>query len=481
MSLRRSFGLAFLSSNANALIGFAVSVVLARLLTPTEIGVFSLAYVLVGIAGLLKDFGIGAYIVQEKELTVERVRAAFALMLTSSWALAGITALLSVPAAAFYKEPGVRDVMLVLAVNMMVIPFGALTLSYLRREMRFGPRLLIETGSALVSGITAIALARAGFGYMSLAWSSVVGTACGVVAAIFFRPKHWPWLPGLREIRRVFSFGGTVTGANLFSYFNGISPDLILGRVLGMEAVAYFGRAMGLRRIFDQVVMGAVGAVALPHLAQRHRRGESMREDFLRAAAILTGIGWPFFAVLAVLAAPSIRVLYGAQWDAAIPLVAWFSLAAILGLPYWNSAQFLLAVGHTRTNLRNEALGLIVRVTVLTGAALVSLAAVGPALVITATIGVMIWRPSVQKHVAVTLLQAYSACSKSFVLALASAAVAFVCEFGARQITSVEFLILMCGGMPAACAWVVGVWVLRHPLKPELVSMMRRLGPDRKR
>ena len=85
MSLRRAFGLAFVSNNGTTFIALVSSIFLARLLTPKELGVFSLGMALVGIPELLRDFGVGTYIVQEKDLTTERIRTAFGLVLLSSW------------------------------------------------------------------------------------------------------------------------------------------------------------------------------------------------------------------------------------------------------------------------------------------------------------------------------------------------------------------------------------------------------------
>ena len=93
-SLRQSLALTFLSSNGATAIQFVVTVVLARLLNPDEVGIYSVTAVMVSIAHLFRDFGVASYLQQEKDLTREKVGAAFGVLLTSSWVIAALVFLL---------------------------------------------------------------------------------------------------------------------------------------------------------------------------------------------------------------------------------------------------------------------------------------------------------------------------------------------------------------------------------------------------
>jgi O-antigen/teichoic acid export membrane protein len=108
------------------------------------------AATLIALAQAVRDFGVGQYIVQEKELNAERIRSAFTVTLIVAVILAAITASLCTVAADFYREPGVRNVMLVLALNFLLIPFGQITLGYLQREMKFGAIAQVKIGSTIV-------------------------------------------------------------------------------------------------------------------------------------------------------------------------------------------------------------------------------------------------------------------------------------------------------------------------------------------
>ncbi len=205
--VRRALALSFLATNAATLISFASAMVIARVLTPAEIGVYSVASALVAVLHQIRSFGIANYLVQEVELTHDRIRTAFGWTLVTSWTLALVVLAASFPAAAFYGDPGVASVMKVLALNFLLAPFGGIAMALLGREMRFGARAVLEISSALALAGTSIALALRGFAYMSLAWGSLAGIVVGIVVANAYRPAGLPWLPSFRDTRRVIRYG----------------------------------------------------------------------------------------------------------------------------------------------------------------------------------------------------------------------------------------------------------------------------------
>jgi O-antigen/teichoic acid export membrane protein len=89
-NVRRALALSFLQNYATTLIQFVASLFIARLLTPAEFGVFSVAMVLVAVAQVLRDFGVADYIAQERDLTVEKIRAAATLAIITGFGLAAI-------------------------------------------------------------------------------------------------------------------------------------------------------------------------------------------------------------------------------------------------------------------------------------------------------------------------------------------------------------------------------------------------------
>lgn len=467
-SMRSSVLISFAQKYLALALSIASSVIIARLLTPADIGIFSIAAGLVAMAHMLRDFGVGQYLVQEKELTEDRIRAAFGLTLGIAWLLALSLALASVPVASFYGQPALRDVILVLAANFVLIPLGSTVISYLNREMAFGRLFVIQSASALVHAVTSVALAVWGLRHMSLAWAAFANVLTTVILANCFRPNGWPWLPGLRGHRRVLAFSTQASFGTILQQVGDSAPSLVVGRSLGVEAVGLLGRASGTVGMFDMLVTSAVLPVTLPHFAITVRQGHPVKAAYLRLLAIVTGLAWPFFAFLALMAYPVTRLLYGDQWDAAVPITRILCLGAALQAGSAFLGQALLAVGAVRARMVFQAIRvplIILFLLVLSRAGLLAAAA---ALSAASVVSFAVSVGYLRRRVDVSLVDLAAATSKSLLVAgLTSAApllVVLLSDMGADDLWS-PLLMASAGG---SIAWAAGILALNHPLVEEL-------------
>ncbi|MFO1432213.1 MAG: lipopolysaccharide biosynthesis protein [Candidatus Competibacteraceae bacterium] len=317
-NVRKSLAITFAERYSVFFIQFASSLILARLLTPQEIGVFSVGSVIVSLSHVLRDFGVSNYLIQEKDLTWNRVRAAQSMLLLTSWSLAILLFFAAEPLARLYREPGMSQILRVLSLNFILLPFGAVTLALLRRDMRFISLYGINTASALAHAITAITLAYTGFGFMSLAWAGLASVLTSTVAAIFCRQPGQPWLPGLTELPRVLSVGSRLSSTSFLWELGTGGPELITGRVLGFEPVGYLSRAYGAVNLVYRTLVETLQPVMIPFFASKAREQGDLEGLFRHGLACLSAIAWPAFACLAIGAEPIILLLYGHQWNATI-------------------------------------------------------------------------------------------------------------------------------------------------------------------
>jgi O-antigen/teichoic acid export membrane protein len=338
----------FLDKYSALAITIAANLALARILTPYDIGVYSIAASLVGVASALRDFGIASYLVQEKELTVLQQRTAIGVAVIITWTLGGLLAGFSAVIADYYGNPGVRDVILVLSINFFFIPFTMVVINVLRREMRFGALYRINLIAAIFRSATALAFALWGLGFMAMAWSSVAGVCATFVVTQFELPSTARLMPSLREWRHIASFGAYSTLGQILTQIRVAAPDMVIGRVLFPAAVGLYSRAFGMASLFSQAILEGMSPVALSAIAMRHRDGGNIRDLWLRGITHISAFGWPFFSFVTILTFPVMRILFGDQWDAAVPVARLICIAAMIGLidsMTWATLQGTGSVG----------------------------------------------------------------------------------------------------------------------------------------
>lgn len=449
--------------------------IIARLLTPAETGIFAIAAVFAAFASTFRDFGVAEYLIQEKNLTVEKIRSALAANIAISWAMGLVLFLSSGVVAEYYRHPGIAEVMNIQAVNFIFIPFGAVTMAYFRRELNFKPIFIASMLANITTFIVATSCALAGLGYMSLAWSSFAGVLVTVSTSVWYRPKSFPRWPGLAEIRSVLKFGKHASGIYIFGQAGKSAPEIIIGRALDMPSVAFFSRAGGLVELFHKTVMRAIMPVCLPYFAKSNREQGTVLTGYLRVVSYLTAIGWPFFAFLGIVAYGAIRIIYGTQWAASVPLAQILCAAAIIEVVHFLAKEAIIAAGHVD---RSNLLQFVVQ-----GSRIVGLLAVIPFGLIGAAwgllgatvIGALFSQWVMSQTIGLRIRDIANTCLPSALVAIVSTTpvAIWAAVEGVRE--SNFMFVVLGGGSLMVILWLVAVRIFAHQLWAELIAIAKRL------
>ena len=346
VNIRRSLVINFFSSSGATIAQFVVSIVLARMLSPGEIGVFSMTIVFVNIAHIFRDFGVGTYLQREPELTPEKMRAATGVMFTTSWIIAAALYLGSPWISLWFKEPAMKPVMQVLAIGFLFIPFGSITHSLLTREFAAGKQAIVNVVGTTTFAVTCLGLAFLGFGTMSMAWANLANIIACAIAYAPLRPKNLPWLPSFRHWRNVVHFGVGTLLSNCLSSINNAVPDIMLGKLGNATLVGLFSRASSTVSIFGYIAGSTVTYGSVSYIAQAHHRNEPLGPLLNKATSLVTAVGWPALALTYVFSTEIVTTLYGEKWLPAVPAIDALVIAGIIGMMFNYTSIALTAIGR---------------------------------------------------------------------------------------------------------------------------------------
>lgn len=197
------------------LLGLAV---LTRLLPPSDYGLIAMAFTATNLASLLRDLGTSSALIQTKTLTERTRSTVFWLHLSMGSALAlalvGASGLL----AAAFKQPGLADILCLLALTFPMGGLSAVHLALLERESRFQTLARIEVVASTTALTVAIFSAYHGAGVYSFVWQSFTITALYVLQPWLSLNWHPRLICDAREIRALFSYSGNLSGFNLINF-----------------------------------------------------------------------------------------------------------------------------------------------------------------------------------------------------------------------------------------------------------------------
>ena len=362
ISIRQKVALQFIVSNLALVANFMLTIVLARLLSPQDIGIFSMGAVLIAVAHVFRDFGVTAFIRREKELTPESLRNALGVLLVTSWSVAAAMYLSAPYWADFFREARVMSVVQVLAMGFVFIPFGSIPMAIISREMAVEKSARITAVSTVVYFGVSVGLALAGFGPMTMAWANLVNIIVTGAMARWALGRPLPWLPGFRQLTGIVHFGlGNLLTALLKAADNAL-PDILLGRWMTPSAVGLFSRANSTVNMVSTALLPTVNYFALPYMAKVHHANGPVAGEYLRATSLINALILPALAAIAVLAHDIVSPLYGSAWLQAVPAIPWLCLAYAVNSLFTLSAPALTGVGKPYAAIGPNALLVVTKV-----------------------------------------------------------------------------------------------------------------------
>jgi O-antigen/teichoic acid export membrane protein len=322
-SLRKKVGIQFLASNGALAANFVLSIVIARLLSPQEIGIFSMSAVLVAFSHVFRDFGVFSYIKRQPTLDPQTIRTATGILYVTSVVMAALLYASSWWWGRFFRVDGVREVVQILSIGFLFIPFGAIPAAVLSRSMEVEKAAKVTIFATAVYVCASISFALLGFSYTTMAWANLVNILAVGIGFHFVRPAGLPRRPSLQGWRKIIGFGsGTVLTSSLKALDNAL-PDVMLGRMGTPAHVGYFSRANSTVGIINSVLTPTINALALPYLAKTYHSNARLDIEFCRGTSYLTSLIWPALGFMLVMKNEVILTLYGSAWTGAVPAIAW--------------------------------------------------------------------------------------------------------------------------------------------------------------
>ena len=480
-AVRQSLWISLADSYLSLALRLAGTVIIARLLTPQEIGVLAVAAVFSGLASMFRDFGVAEYMIQEKDLTRKKIAATLTLNIIVSWTMAAAMFGGSAIAASFYKEPGIGEVMRVQAVCFLLVPFGAVTMAYFRRELNFRPVLICSILGNVTGFVVSVTLAFMGFSYMSLAWAALATMIVTVASSMWFRPSALPRWPAWAGVAEVFHFSKFASGVYLFGQIGKGAPEMIIGRALGMADVAMFSRAGGLVEMFQRMALRPVMFVCMPYFARSDREQGEIAAAYLKSVSYLTAVGWPFLAFMGIAAFSAIRIVYGPQWDAAVPLAQILVAAFAIELVHAMSREALLARGHARAANSLQIWMVVLQVAGLLAAVRWGITGAAVGVLLATFLGAAVAQAYLKRHLGLSTRQLLRTCGTSLVVTVGAVAPAAMWAAWAGVTLDNYIVFGVLGALLTALSWLAVLSLMDHPVMNEVKATAERLQAKLKR
>lgn len=341
-------------------IHFIVSIILARLLTPTDFGIFALVMFFVAISQVLVDRGLSTALIQSQTDSPEQQTALFWCTMIVALVLGAIIAAIAPAFAGYFGYPVLEPLLYVCAAIVPTSAFASVPTALLQRRLRFD----IIAKSGLVASVFSAVASVTSAVYGAGVWSFAIQAAIYSIANSCLIWIVGGWSPlrkmHLSAAKHLMHFGSFVTFASLLDvvYTNGAS--LIIGRLHGARDLGFFNRAQNLQNLPGNILAAIVTRVALPLFSAKQGDDTSLMNGMRIVQGAIMLINLPLMAALVVMPDLVIDFLYGPKWLSAAPILAILSIGGILFPLQVVNMQLVLSQGRSGLSLKVELIKKII-------------------------------------------------------------------------------------------------------------------------
>lgn len=337
-------------------------VVLARLLSPNDYGLFAMVMSVAGIAEVFRDFGLSQAVVQAKSVSREQRDSLFWINSGIGLALSLIVFFGSWGIAAFYGHPELAPLAQVAAIVFLVNGFTTQYRASLTRSLRFKALAVIDVVSSLVAMAIAIFMGLAGLGAWALVGQLIIQAFLVLVSSAICARWIPRWPKRSTSIRKFMHFGGNMVATQIITYIGGNADRVIIGLFLGAAPLGIYTRPYQLVMNIANQLRAPITSVAIPVLS-RLQNSHYRYWDFTRLGQAALGYSiLPALGLAAGAAEPLTEILLGSQWLASAPILSVLSAAAGLQTLGYFGYWVYVSKGITGVLFRYNLLSVSIKV-----------------------------------------------------------------------------------------------------------------------
>lgn len=339
---------------ASQLISMVVSIILARLLLPSEYGTVALVTIFITIADVFVNDGFGTALIQKKDADNLDFSTVFYFGIVFSFGLYFILFFIAEAVAAFYDMPILCPVLRVLSLRVPIGAINSVQQAYVSRNMLFKRFFYSTIGGTIASAVVGIAMAYLGFGVWALVFQYLSNTIAGTIVlwcTVKWRPDK---AFSFQRLKQLYHYGWKLLVQSLMVNVYSNLRSLVIGKVYTTDDLAFYNRGSYFPNLIVVNVDSAMGAALFPAMAKEQSSADKVKNITKKATRLSSYVMSPLLIGFAACSIAFVRVVLTDKW---LPMVPYLVIICInlLFRPAQSSAlQAIKSMGRSDIVLKMD-------------------------------------------------------------------------------------------------------------------------------
>ncbi|WP_415407157.1 MOP flippase family protein [Sulfurovum sp. CS9] len=337
-----------LSTGVRTILQLIQLIVLARFLSAEDFGLVAIVMVVIGFSQLFMDMGISNAIIHKQSITDVQLSSLYWLNIFSGMVLTLIVFMIAPAVATFYNEEAIIPLLQLLSFSFLINSIGNQYRVLLRKELKFNVLAKVEVFAGVWAFVSAVTLAIQGFGAYSLVYATLVNVIISntILLSIGLKSHRPKFIYHHQEIKSFLTFGLYQMGQNSIIYFNNQFDVILIGKLLGTEALGIYSLTKQLVMRPAQVISPIITNVTFPIMAKIQDDLPRLKSVYLKIINMLSSINFPIYTLMAMLASSLVPLILGEKWINAIEIFQILSIFALVRSTANPAGSLMLARGR---------------------------------------------------------------------------------------------------------------------------------------
>jgi lipopolysaccharide exporter len=340
-------------------IGLVSTLVLARLLTPSDFGVVAMALSFLFLAEQLTAMGFDYALIQKQDATREHYDSAWSGQLLLGMVVTVIVLLAAHPIAMFYQKPELVWVVYALALHPILNSLGNIGVVAFRKELDFQKEFIFQLTRKALGFLIVVPVAFLLQSYWALVIGILSSQAMSVAISYLMHPYRPRW--DLSRVRELFHFSRWLLINNLVGFFKERTADFFVGRTFGAGSLGTYSLAQEFANLPSTELSMPINRALMPGFAKLERHTDIVNA-YRNALSMMAALAVPCVAGLATLAPFFVATVLGAKWLDVTPLIQVLAFNGALLMFHSPVCSLLIARNKPRLAMLGNAayLGMLV-------------------------------------------------------------------------------------------------------------------------
>ena len=350
---------------SNQGVQFLFSIMLARLLAPSDYGIVAMVVIFFAIAQTFVNSGFSSAIVRKKNRTEADLSTCFYFNILVGFGFYILLFLCSPFIADFYDQPILSPIVKISGLTVLINSLCIVQQAQFTIRIDFKTQAKVTLTSTVISGILGILLAYLGYGVWALVWQGVIGSFIRMFLLWLFSK----WRPresfSKDSFHYLFGYGSKLLASGLLdTTYNNIYP-IVIGKFYSPAQLGNFSRAQGWASLPSSNITDILQRVTFPVLTEMQDDDERLATNYRKLLRLSAFVVFPLMMLLAAVASPLVRVVITSKWDACVPYLQIICFAMMWYPIHAINLNLLQVKGRSDLFLRLEIIKKVIGVIVM--------------------------------------------------------------------------------------------------------------------